>query len=305
MSDIKKEVQKALIEQSDNIPLEEIPAEESSPLNQPVVEKDIAGHVTIQTEETTPITDSENLEAPEGNEPETLSFSEDDSSEDAPEQEINSNYEEADLVEKDEAFELSTSHAKQAADSLLGITNNVLGIGGGFFVKIRKHKEFYDFEEVIQLIDDQNEKNIARIKLDEEDKALLRPLLIAILKKRAKQLTPEQQLLGAVISILMKKAQVVMEVRAENKILEERFLDIVREFNGGSPPEPAGNEQPTTTNQPPEIKHQESETPAPMEIINEEIEMESDSDVPPFSPEELVELAVDEPEIDSSKEKEQ
>jgi hypothetical protein len=35
--------------------------------------------------------------------------------------------------------------------------------------------------------------------------------------------------MGAVISILMKKAQVVMEVRAENSLLENRILDIVRQ----------------------------------------------------------------------------
>jgi len=64
-------------------------------------------------------------------------------------------------------------------------------------------------------------------------------LLIAILKKKAKKLTPEQQLLGAVLSILMKKAQVVMEIRAENEILLDRILDIIREEKANSMPESA------------------------------------------------------------------
>ena len=38
--------------------------------------------------------------------------------------------------------------------------------------------------------------------------------------------------MGAVISILMKKAQVVLEVRAENNLLENRILDIVRQEKG-------------------------------------------------------------------------
>ena len=120
------------------------------------------------------------------------------------------------------------SQANQAADALLGMSNNVLEVGGGYFVKISKHKEFYEFDEIISVIDQQNDKNVARVKLDKEDKALLRPLLAQILRKKAKKLTPEQQLMGAVLSILMKKAQVVMEVRAENNILEERILDIIR-----------------------------------------------------------------------------
>ena len=109
-----------------------------------------------------------------------------------------------------------------------------MAVGGGYFVKINKHKEFYEFEEILQVIDTQNEKNVERVKLDKEDQALLRPLLAQVLRKKAKKLTPEQQLMGAVISILMKKAQVVMEVRAENTLLEERILDIVREEKGYS-----------------------------------------------------------------------
>ena len=40
--------------------------------------------------------------------------------------------------------------------------------------------------------------------------------------------------MGAVVSVLMKKAQVVMEVRAENNLLEERILYIIREEKGYS-----------------------------------------------------------------------
>ena len=129
---------------------------------------------------------------------------------------------------------MPTETAKQAVDSILGMSNNVLRIGGGYFIKIRKHKEFYEFDEIVELIDAQNEKNVKRIVLDKEDKALLKPILVTILKKKAKTLTPEQQLMGAVLSILMKKAQVVMGVRAENDLLVERILDIVREEKGYS-----------------------------------------------------------------------
>ena len=95
------------------------------------------------------------------------------------------------------------------------------------------------FDFLSRTLDEQNAKNVKRIKLDEEDKILLRPLLIAILKKKAKKLTPEQQLLGAVLSILMKKAQVVMEIRAENEILLDRILEIIREEKANAMPEPA------------------------------------------------------------------
>lgn len=246
MKDIHSEVEQVLNSGAENVAFEEIPDENNSPLNQPVVEDEI-GHgkkVVAPKQEAEPI--EENKEQEESGEDEakkepSINDDFDQNIYDAPEQEIGS-YEEGEdgLDELDgEDFELPTGHAKQAADTLLGMTDNVLAVGSGFFVKIKKHKDFYDFEEIVQVIDEQNAKNVKRIKLDEEDKILLRPLLIAILKKKAKKLTPEQQLLGAVLSILMKKAQVVMEIRAENEILLDRILEIIREEKANTMPEPA------------------------------------------------------------------
>jgi hypothetical protein len=116
------------------------------------------------------------------------------------------------------------------ADSIIGTVNNtLLEVGGGYFVTIRKHKDFYDFEEVIQIIEEQNVKNIRRLKLDEEDKALVRPLLIHILRKKSAALSPEMQLLMVVLSILIKKTKIVIEIRAENEILVERIRGIIRQ----------------------------------------------------------------------------
>ena len=246
MSDIHSEVEQVLNSGAENVAFEEIPDENNSPLNQPVVEDEI-GHgkkVVTPKKEKEPVEENEEQEESDEGEVEKDSSINDDFDQniyDAPEQEIGS-YEEGEdgLDELDgEDFELPTGHAKQAADTLLGMTDNVLAVGSGFFVKIKKHKDFYDFEEIVQVIDEQNAKNVKRIKLDEEDKILLRPLLIAILKKKAKKLTPEQQLLGAVLSILMKKAQVVMEIRAENEILLDRILEIIREEKANAMPEPA------------------------------------------------------------------
>ena len=247
MKDIHSEVEQVLNKGAENVAFEEIPDENNSPLNQPVVEDEI-GHgkkVVTPKQEMEPIEENEEQED-DSNEDETekepsINDDFDQNIYDAPEQEIGS-YEEGEdgLDELDgEDFELPTGHAKQAADTLLGMTDNVLAVGSGFFVKIKKHKDFYDFEEIVQVIDEQNAKNVKRIKLDEEDKILLRPLLIAILKKKAKKLTPEQQLLGAILSILMKKAQVVMEIRAENEILIDRILEIIREEKANAMPEPA------------------------------------------------------------------
>jgi hypothetical protein len=252
---IAQEVQDALTASPNEINLEQLQNEGSSPLNQPVIEKDIGGERPVDIKEEKQ--KSWNVWKPE-KEHKTLDELELDRSGntqkdfrstveanvkeekaqeplDAPEQEINGNSfdEEGQETVRDKDFEIPLAAANQAADALLGMSNNVLAVGGGYFVKIRKHQEFYEFEEIIQVVDQQNEKNVERIKLDKEDQALLRPLLAQVLRKKARKLTPEQQLMGAVISILMKKAQVVMEVRAENSLLENRILDIVRQEKDG------------------------------------------------------------------------
>ena len=253
---IAQEVQDALTASPEEISFEQLQNEDSSPLNQPVIEKDIGGERPVETDEEKQ--KSWNVWKPE-QEHKTIDELEPGRSGntqidfrttveekvakekakeplDAPEQEIDGTAIDAEQDEtvSDNDFEVPLAQANQAADALLGMTNNVMAVGGGYFVKINKHKEFYEFEEILQVIDTQNEKNVERVKLDKEDQALLRPLLAQVLRKKAKKLTPEQQLMGAVISILMKKAQVVMEVRAENTLLEERILDIVREEKGYS-----------------------------------------------------------------------
>ncbi len=148
---------------------------------------------------------------------------------DAPEQHIGEHSEGSSQEAETAQAVISDKQATQTAEALLGMADNFLAVGGGFFVKIRKHEEFFEFEELVEVIDSQNEKNIRRIRLDGDDKALLTPLLAQVIKNKTKQLSPEQQLLGAIISVIVKKAQTVMEVRAENKSLEGRILQIVRE----------------------------------------------------------------------------
>lgn len=240
---IANEVKQALTTSQDQIVLETIQGENGSPLNTPVVEKDIGGERPNDAE----LTDENwNVWKPK-NEGEVselqgdvdykktiehqIENEKDNEPLDAPEQEINEDhlYSDQEHEVSDADFEMPLSQANQTADALLGITNNMLTAGGSFFVKVKKHQEFYEFNEIVEVIDTQNEKNIQRILLDKDDKALLRPLLSQVIRKKAKQLTPEQQLMGAVASIMIKKGQTVMEIRAENKILENRLVTIIKE----------------------------------------------------------------------------
>ncbi len=217
-------VEDVLNKDEDQIEFEALESAEDSPVNEPVLEKEVGHASTAVIEEeqfAPPIEEEEEVISP----PPVATAA----PKDAPVQNIGQKQPKQD---SEEEFKLPLSHAKQAADTMLGMANNVLAVGGGFFVKIKKHQDFFDFDEIIQVIDDQNIKNVNRIKLDEEDKLLLRPILIQILRRKAKKLTPEQQLIGAALSIIMKKVQVVMEIKAENEMLTARILDIIRAERG-------------------------------------------------------------------------
>lgn len=227
MEDTNKElIEGALKKGSQDIEFEPIPEENAGPLAQPVVNKNAADTMAAKNE-----TQQNNQSSTQGPKQEQQPQAKEEFT-DAPEQE----FEEPTEEEKQEKpgqesgeFSMPLEHAQLMADSIIGTINNtVLEVGGGYFVTIRKHKDFYDFEEIIQVIDEQNVKNIKRLKLDEEDKALLRPLLVHILRKKTAALSPEKQLLMVALSILIKKAKVVMEIRAENEMLVERIRDIIR-----------------------------------------------------------------------------
>ena len=191
--------------------------------------------------------------------------------EDAPEQQIEQS--EVHEGEKETAKAIiSDKQATQTAEALLGMADNFLAVGGGFFVKIRKHEEFFEFEELVEVIDSQNEKNIRRIRLDADDKALLTPLLAQVIKNKTKQLSPEQQLLGAVISVIVKKAQTVMEVRAENKSLEGRILQIVREAKLPDTKDKEEQEGKQTPEEP------DQQAPLENDTLKEEVIVDSDDD---------------------------
>ncbi|WP_298546175.1 hypothetical protein [uncultured Aquimarina sp.] len=251
---MKKELEKEVVDVLKNpndVDFEHIQDEELSPLNKAVIEKEIAGVTKPndwniwKTGKPREINDISKEEMNSGNAMEQETFdSRDQTPLDAPEQEIGGGFDDDSQISGEspnpneprdkEEFELPTDAAKQAADSIFGTVNNLIDLGGGYFVKIKKHKEFYDFDEIIELIDIQNEKNVKRIKLDKEDKAMIKPLLVQILKRKAKKLTPERQLMAVVLSILFKKGRAVMEIKAENDLLVERILDIVREEKGYS-----------------------------------------------------------------------
>ena len=251
MDENEKEIKKILSQDhGEDIPLEQIATEGTSPLNHKVIEKDIGGHTSTPPPEeaVNPESNGENTHTDHSQH-----------YDDAPEQEINEDYSD----HWQEEFEIPENEAKQTSDAFFGVANNLIEVGCGFLLKIKKHEEFYEFEEVIQVIDEQNEKNINRIKLDEYDQALLRPYLIQIAKQQGKKLSPENQFIAVLISIALKKGQAIMTIKKENKILTERIRNIIREEKGQAEPEEEEKQEPIIMDAP---ENQQGE-----EVVYEEI----------------------------------
>lgn len=242
MDNNEKLIENVLQTGANDIAFEELPGENSSPFAQPVIDKNNpsadakASQNTAQsTGEAGSATGQQQAGEAKKENP-TGATKKEAAPSDAPEQPIdekgpldNPGQTGAAPTAEEPKIEIPLSHATTMADTLLGMANNtIFEVGAGYFVTIQKSKEFYEFDELIQIIDEQNHRNIKRVKLDEEDKALLRPLLIAMIREKAKVLTPMQQMVGVIISIIIKKAKVVMEIRAENEMLEERLRDILR-----------------------------------------------------------------------------
>ena len=159
---------------------------------------------------------------------------------------------------------------KLAANSIFATANNIIGLGAGYFVKIKKHKEFFELDEVIHLIDAQNEKNVNALKLTQDDKDMLMPLVVQVLRNRAKLPTPEQQLLMITLTILMQKARVFMQIRQENQEMTEQILVAIRASR-----EPAPTPTQTTREYAPT-----PEAPAPEYFAPQEQLTELDAETP-------------------------
>lgn len=274
-------VEQVLKEDGQELAFETSPSEDNSPLNEPVLPRDGGPPNSLDSseereqpeshpappspDEMPPFKEEQEipLSEPEDNFPPPWGEEEPPPLDDAPEQPIGSGTPDG-FQQEETAFELPKAVAEQTADTFLGIANNLIEVGGGFFVRIPKHKSFYEFEEIVRVIDEQSDRNIQRLKLDAEDKALLRPLIIQILQRRAKQMTPEQQALAAVISILLKKFPVALDIRRENKMLLEQIKEIVAAKREPEPPPVATQEAPPTTPTPqPESVHHEIIETAP------------------------------------------
>jgi hypothetical protein len=107
--------------------------------------------------------------------------------------------------------------------------NYAIGIFGPMLVGVKLHREFYNFKGAVEQIKEQNEKNTEKIKFDDEDIDMIREPLVAMMQEKGiRGLTNGEKLVVGLLMIGVKKAKIVVEIRKENKILENNLMDLIR-----------------------------------------------------------------------------
>lgn len=238
---MNEEIRQALETAEEDIPLEKIADIGSSPLMEPVREKN-PDHVPDDLPEQD-VGDSVDKEIypPDQEEP-TLPPIPDlpEGDEDLPEQEIfehgaleGDGFDTDEDVEEQESEEppvIPTDQDSYTARNIIESFNNLIAVGGGFFLRIKKHESFYEFEEVMQVIEDTDQKNIKRIQLTEVEKMMLAPLLAQVLAKKRVKLTPEMQLLLIGLSICGRIIENGVMIHHEAKDQYENFIRDVEQY---------------------------------------------------------------------------
>jgi hypothetical protein len=107
--------------------------------------------------------------------------------------------------------------------------NYAIGIFGPMLVGVKLHREFYNFKGAVEQIKEQNEKNTEKIKFDDEDIDMIREPLVAMMQEKGiRGLTNGEKLVVGLLMIGVKKAKIIVEIRKENKILENNLMDLIR-----------------------------------------------------------------------------
>lgn len=134
-------------------------------------------------------------------------------------------------------FNIPSGSANDLVDFGAQGLNYLIGVFGPLLVGVKLHPEFYNFKGMVDDIKDHNAKNTERLKFDNEDIEMIRKPLVAMMQEKGiRGLTNGEQLLVAFLMIGVKKAKVIMEVRKENKIMENKWLEAIYEKNPNKRP---------------------------------------------------------------------
>lgn len=134
-------------------------------------------------------------------------------------------------------FNIPSGSANDLVDFGAQGLNYLIGVFGPLLVGVKLHPEFYNFNGMVDDIKEHNAKNTERLKFDNEDIEMIRKPLVAMMQEKGiRGLTNGEQLLVAFLMIGVKKAKVIMEVRKENKIMENKWLEAIYEKNPNKRP---------------------------------------------------------------------
>lgn len=134
--------------------------------------------------------------------------------------------------------------------------NYLIGNFGSLIINIKIKPEYHSIRDhettAAKIIKEFNESNAEKLKLDDEDIAMLTPPIVRLLQEKGiKGLTAGEELMLAVAMVAAKKVKVIVEIRGEGKRLEKRFDSMIQYMSGFKQQEPASKETETPQEQEP------------------------------------------------------
>jgi len=129
-------------------------------------------------------------------------------------------------------LKIPTGNAEDLIDFGANALNFLIGNFAGKLVSVKIKPEYRSIKDnksrAIDIIAEFNEKSVEKLKLDDEDIAMLKPPLVKLLQEKGiRGLTPGEELMLAIAMIGAKKVKIVMEIRSDSKKLEAHFDSMI------------------------------------------------------------------------------
>jgi hypothetical protein len=130
-------------------------------------------------------------------------------------------------------LKIPSGNAEDLIDFGANALNFLIGNFAGKLVSVKIRPQYHSIKDnktrAIDIITEFNEKSVEKIKLDDEDIAMLKPPLVKLLQEKGiRGLTPGEELMLAIAMIAAKKVKAIVEIRSESKKLQEHFDSMIQ-----------------------------------------------------------------------------
>lgn len=129
-------------------------------------------------------------------------------------------------------FTLPGGTPEQMIDWAFNGVNLLVRTYGKPVVSIKVHEEFRAYPQMVDTIEDANERNVEKIIFTKQEIELIKAPAVKVMNEAGvKGMTPKEELLAACAIVAAVKAKQISDIRKENKMLTQEIIQFIREEN--------------------------------------------------------------------------